>query len=109
MAGDVRGDPGLGALPRRCCAHSTAWSPIHPGRSRPRDGARSCSAAGSTRSDAGCTGRSRLARRSPGQPAAYDVAVHEVRKAVKRLRYAWEVAEPVIGADADRLAASARS
>jgi CHAD domain-containing protein len=30
-------------------------------------------------------------------PAAYDEAVHDVRKAAKRVRYAWEIAEPVIG------------
>jgi len=34
---------------------------------------------------------------------AHDVAVHRVRKAIKRFRYALEAAEPVIGEDADRL------
>ena len=39
---------------------------------------------------------------------AYDVAVHRVRKGVKRYRYALEAAEPVIGADADRLREKAK-
>ncbi len=39
---------------------------------------------------------------------AYDVAVHRVRKGVKRFRYALEAAEPVIGADADLLRLKAK-
>ncbi len=38
----------------------------------------------------------------------HDVAVHRVRKSVKRFRYAIEAAEPVIGADADRLREKAK-
>jgi len=41
-------------------------------------------------------------------PAAYDEAVHDVRKAAKRLRYAWEVAEPVLGEHASGQRAAAR-
>lgn len=36
-----------------------------------------------------------------------DVALHEVRKAAKRLRYAAETVEPVVGEDARRLASAA--
>lgn len=39
---------------------------------------------------------------------AYDVVVHDVRKAVKRLRYAWELAEPVLGAKATRQLTAAK-
>ena len=42
------------------------------------------------------------------QPGAYDDAVHDVRKAAKRLRYAWEVAEPVLGGEAERQRTAAR-
>jgi CHAD domain-containing protein len=38
------------------------------------------------------------------EPAERDVAVHEARKAGKRLRYATEVALPVVGKDAKRFA-----
>ena len=38
----------------------------------------------------------------------HDVAVHRVRKSVKRFRYAIEAAEPVIGEDADRLRLKAK-
>jgi CHAD domain-containing protein len=41
-------------------------------------------------------------------PAAYDEAVHDVRKAVKRLRYAWEVAEPAFGEEASTELAAAK-
>jgi CHAD domain-containing protein len=41
------------------------------------------------------------------QPA-YDEAVHDVRKAVKRLRYAWELAEPVLGEKASTQLAAAK-
>jgi CHAD domain-containing protein len=41
-------------------------------------------------------------------PAAYDEALHDVRKAVKRLRYACEVAEPVLGEEASAQLAAAR-
>jgi CHAD domain-containing protein len=51
--------------------------------------------------------RAETARGLADHPAAYDEAVHDVRKAAKRLRYAWEVAEPVLGADAaDQVAAT---
>lgn len=40
-------------------------------------------------------------------PAALDEALHEVRKSAKRLRYAGEAAEPVLGKRARRLAKSA--
>ena len=40
--------------------------------------------------------------------AAYDEAVHDVRKAVKRLRYAWELAEPVLGEKASTQLAAAK-
>ncbi|MGT2463600.1 CHAD domain-containing protein [Sinomonas atrocyanea] len=39
--------------------------------------------------------------------AALEAALHEVRKSAKRLRYAGEAAEPVLGKRASRLAASA--
>ncbi len=42
--------------------------------------------------------------RHPG----YDDAVHDVRKAVKRLRYAWELAEPVLGEKASAQLAAAK-
>jgi CHAD domain-containing protein len=48
------------------------------------------------------------ARRAAGlrdDPAAFDVAVHDMRKAAKRLRYAYEVAEPVLGEPERRVAA----
>jgi CHAD domain-containing protein len=41
-------------------------------------------------------------------PAAHDEAVHDVRKAVKRLRYAWEVAEPALGEEASTQLAAAK-
>ncbi len=37
------------------------------------------------------------------EPAEYDEALHEARKAAKRLRYACEALEPVWGPDAERL------
>ena len=40
---------------------------------------------------------------------AYDAAVHDVRKAVKRLRYGWELAEPVLGEEATHPLRAARS
>jgi len=52
--------------------------------------------------------RAARAREVRDHPAAYDDAVHEVRKAAKRLRYAWEVAEPVLGDDAGRHRLAAR-
>lgn len=39
----------------------------------------------------------------------YDGAVHDVRKAVKRLRYAWELAEPVLGEKATTQLAAAKA
>ncbi|HWM75872.1 MAG TPA: CYTH and CHAD domain-containing protein [Nocardioides sp.] len=39
---------------------------------------------------------------------AHDVAMHRVRKGMKRWRYALEAAEPVIGEDAERLRAKAK-
>jgi CHAD domain-containing protein len=45
----------------------------------------------------------RRARRAPAGPAR-DVALHEVRKAAKRARYAAEAAEPVYGKQARRFA-----
>ncbi|HSZ41703.1 MAG TPA: CYTH and CHAD domain-containing protein [Trebonia sp.] len=47
--------------------------------------------------------RMRHARRVPAGPAR-DVALHEVRKAAKRARYAAEAAEPVYGKQARRFA-----
>ena len=35
-------------------------------------------------------------------------AIHDVRKAVKRLRYAWELAEPVLGEKATAQLAAAK-
>jgi CHAD domain-containing protein len=49
----------------------------------------------------------RAAARVPTAPDR-DAALHEVRKAVKRLRYAAEVAAPVIGAPAERTRKRAR-
>jgi len=45
------------------------------------------------------------AREVRHQPADYDHAMHDVRKAAKRMRYAYEVAEPVLGHPARRTAA----
>jgi len=49
--------------------------------------------------------RVRLAREVHDQPAAYDHAMHDVRKSAKRLRYAYEVAEPVLEVPEHRAAA----
>ena len=40
---------------------------------------------------------------------AHDLALHESRKAAKRLRYAAEAARPVLGKDAKRVAAAAKA
>jgi CHAD domain-containing protein len=42
------------------------------------------------------------------QPSAFDEAMHDVRKAAKRLRYTWEVAEPVLGKAASEQLSAAR-
>jgi CHAD domain-containing protein len=41
------------------------------------------------------------------EPRDHDAALHEVRKAAKRLRYACDVAAPVLGADVERLSRKA--
>ena len=44
----------------------------------------------------------------PAEDRAYDEALHDARKAAKRLRYACEAVEPVWGRDAKRLRTAAR-
>jgi len=53
--------------------------------------------------------RKLLATTDPEVTHRRDVALHETRKAAKRLRYACEVAAPVLGKDVDRLRRSTRA
>ena len=54
--------------------------------------------------------RKRVAALDPDAgPSVRDVAIHEARKAAKALRYAGEAAQPVMGAEAKRVARAAKA
>ncbi|MEU0934095.1 CYTH and CHAD domain-containing protein [Embleya sp. NPDC005971] len=78
-----------------------------PFTARAAQPARRPAAAALRRSDRRISRRARVALRSPAGPAR-DAALHEVRKAAKRVRYAGEATRPALGKPAKRLARRAK-
>ena len=89
-----------------CSTPSTNWSSLH--RSRRGGCARKAGRAASPRRDVKRLRREVRAIDSAEDPTARDIAFHEARKKAKRLRYAAEMATPVLGKRARSLTKAAK-